>query len=606
MNKVMIFFIVNALLIQVPFLDGMNTPTKDADGKGKAVCPNTDDRHGITQALVFTAHATRNVVVSDDPTLIALAVLDRYCDAHSPARRGLQGLSSMAPASTERIKKRVRKSMGGDLPEEVGVIIDTASSKKKQKPKNDAIEGDGGALDEYDFLIDNLAQGKSNASFREEAFVDAGELFSTSNSSRELPIASPHRMLTAVAQHLPANPISDLQTFAIEYPCVAASLVYELMSESSINKHCIASCIEDFAQLLTTYDGNESSQISFNALLNTLNEQSENSFLSIILGLGFVRAIKEGGVTVQLDESTYGQTRRIYNILLENYITHWNQLAFHYWDKRTRQCPADQQIIYRLMYYDDFSSRANEKIIQFRHGGISFAIKGSLILAILRDGLFLGNCQDKEVSGNSRDLCSPLDIAAGIIAGRDPHLVEGYYTSALKNSWIMDLSEKDRSFSFDRKSPNASIALNIFLNILEEQGFKFFSLSSLSSDDLTQVKSLQIKAQRNPEFSRSEPYCFIRFNRERKPGASHPNLGQIIVNIEYINGFYRKNGHLGIVDPSDIDAVFDEIIRTIPVEAKKGLSQSSSASLATNGAISSCIDDEDGTGGLFDGGDGEI
>ncbi len=405
-----------------------------------------------------------------------------------------------------------------------------------------------------------------------------------------------------------ALPIKDLASFFGRHRELALSLVGEVVglhpsSKSPTGKKNsgrellgpITDHILRLATILVSSDGQPHSSAAFGNLIGQVMGE-DGTLCRIIVGLGLVECL----TLADFNEPEFEVLGKMkFNNLKRDLPLYWNILAHKYLSTtRHSIIPAPQQIIYQLMhYFKALSSSSSCRAIDIDGSRIC----SSLILEILRDGIYSGCVEDKKVSGKSRDLCSATDIAVGAISSSGAgEFVEQYYGEALKASWQKCFrdSHADQNFPFERKSPSAMLAYTLIMQMLTEEEFTDLTYEESGH------QSLAITAKRAGAFSKGDPYYFIRFNSTAKPGDGHPNLGQIIINIEYICGDQKLNGHLGIVDPRDMAAVFAEIKREItqvePNSAKKRSGASFSA--ACGGG-----DDEGSgfccSGGFFGGGD---
>ncbi len=465
-----------------------------------------------------------------------------------------------------------------------------------------------------------------------------------SRSERLFSIPSPTRVAEAFSggdfSDSEALPIKDLASFFGRHRELALLLIKEVVGLSSSELQSppgkkssakmlypqsllctpLSEYIKRLAAILVSSDGQPHSSAAFGNLIEQVMAEG-GTLCKIIVGLGLVQAcianstvikftlreLEELGITLpELKELGITGDRDVRK--LKTTLLYWNMLAHKYLSTRDSTIPAPEQIIYQLKhYFQDLSSSSS--CIPIDIGGLT--ICSSLILEILRDGIYSGCVEDEKVSGGSRDLCSGVDIAAGAISSSGAReFVEDHYGEALKTSWQRCLiqNEEERSsngrseqlFSFERKSPSAMLAYTLIMQMLTEEGFT----------DLTYEEpghgSLAITAKRAGAFSKGDPYYFIRFNSTAKPGDTHPNLGQIIINIEYVCGDQKLNGHLGIVDPRDMGIVFQRISKEITKVEPNSAKKRSGASCGGGGGGGGGGDDEGSEFcGLFGGGDDE-
>jgi hypothetical protein len=493
--------------------------------------PNSEARNGLIKALIFTADCVEATDFgSPEKVQFVSSMMNELCEVYSPAAKGLLNLSYR---SAEEIKKRVLSSVGKSS-SGVNEFLTTSSRKKIKNSFYPSIDNE-----DYEG-VDNLVQ----------------------SASLEFDACS----------------INNLSWFVAKYPQETISLLIEIIE---LPPQDLSKYMHILADALVLSDGYTQDSPAFSLLIEQVIAQNEGLFCRIILGLGLVKGLVDK--TISIDDSMLGRLKRKFNILKRDYVKYWNFVAQSYWSKRDISIPGYEQIIYKLMYYGEFALSSGCSVIDIptQVGASGIKIHSSLILEILRDGIYLGHSNDKKVAGKSRDLLTYNDIAVEAIAARDKELVKQSYGSHLKNSWEKNLAEKSSRFSFDRKSPTAMIAYELILELLAKLEYPVLRLLPPEEGDFATSKSLCIRAQRGELFSKTEPYFFVRFNRFGKLGDTHPNFGQIIINIEFVNGSQSRNGHLGIVNTQDMPTVFNKIIEEIPLDGRNDLKNSLTDSFTT-------------------------
>lgn len=545
MSKILKVLIVPLFFVQTYSYSMNSCFSPERSPSGSRVLPKSADRSGLVNAFVLAAGCLdARGCISREKAEATESLVREICCMYSPAARGLADLD---PGSAEKLLATVERLSNG-------------------KRKRDS--GSGLSFDSHlGGESDNKRSCVPSPTGVAEACFDGG--FSGSK----------------------ALPIKDLASFFLYHRELALSLVSEIVGlycsglQSSSGKKSsgktpyperllckgLSGGIERLADILVSSDGQPDSSAAFGNLIGQVMGENE-TLCRIILSLGLVESLTVADFA-ELELVELGKMN--FNNLKRDLPQYWNILAHKYLSTRDSTIAAQQQIIYQLLhYFKDLSLSSTCRSIDI--GEVT--ICSSLILKILRDGIYSGCVNDKKVSGGSRDLCSGVDVAAGAISSsRARELVEKYYGEALKTFWQRCLiqNEEERAsngrfkqlFSFERKSPTAMLAYTLIMQMLREEEFTVLTYEESGHG------SLAIRAETTGASLEEDPYYFIRFNSTAKPGDAHPNLGQIIINIEYVCGDQKLNGHLGIVDPRDMGIVFQRISKEItkvePNSAKK-------------------------------------